>query len=288
MERNRATSATRQLDRVREYYERNTERFERYGQPGSAIHRAVWGSGVETRDAAIHFVDELILAEIRGAGTVPRVLDLGCGVGASLLYMSTRMEIAGEGITISPLQAARAQELIRACGARNLRCREGNFLALPADIENVDLAFSIEAFVHSPDVEGFFSEAARVLRPGGKLVVCDDFLTPQGSSHPSERERRWLTDFRSGWRIGSLVTVSDAIRSAEGVGLRGVREQDLTSYLELGRPRDRWISLFVEVGRRLNFRGTYWGALSGGSALQRAIRFGAIGYSFLVFERREP
>src|SRR5688572_25031156 len=88
-------------DQVRTFYERNSERFERLGQGGTSFHRAVWGPGTVTRQDAFHYVDELILSRLRPLGGTPKVVDLGCGVGASLLYLAARMEITGEGITIS-------------------------------------------------------------------------------------------------------------------------------------------------------------------------------------------
>lgn len=274
------------LQDVRKYYDRNTGSFQRHGQSGLSIHRAVWGPGVTTRNSAIHFVDNLILAEIRGLGSNPKILDMGCGVGASLLYFAQRQAIMGEGITISPLQASHAAELFESAQANTLRCRPGNFLALPSDIQDVDLAFSIEAFVHSPDAEGYFSQAARVVRPGGKLIVCDDFLSQRASLSPSAKERRWLQEFRTGWKIGSLVTVDNACETARSVGFKLVGVLDLTEFLEFRRPRDIFISLLVSIGKCLGYHGgEYWSALTGGNALQLATRSGAVGYQYLLFER---
>ena len=274
------------LQDVRKYYDRNTRHFQRHGQSGLSIHRAVWGPGVATRDAAVHFVDDLILAELGDLGPQPKVLDMGCGVGASLLYLTRRFPIIGEGVTISPLQAAHAAELFEREGVTVLRCRHGNFLALPADVHDIDLAFSVEAFVHTPDVAGYFSEAARVVRPGGRLVICDDFLTQRASIDPSAKEREWLQEFRAGWKIGSLVTVDNACEAAHSVGFKLNRVLDLTAFLELRRPRDILISILVSIGKYLEFHGgDYWSALTGGNALQLAIGSGAVGYQYLVFER---
>src|SRR5438045_725041 len=66
---------------VRRYYDDNSARFERHGQGGASIHRAVWGPGVASRAAAFHHVDELILQSLRGLGLAPRVVDLGCRPG---------------------------------------------------------------------------------------------------------------------------------------------------------------------------------------------------------------
>ena len=271
---------------VQKYYDHNTKIFQRHGQSGLSIHRAVWGPGVTTRDSAVHFVDDLILTELRDFEPNTKILDMGCGVGASLLYFAQRLAIVGEGVTISPLQAAHAAELFERARVNTLRCRFGNFLALPPDIHDVDLAFSIEAFVHSPDAEGYFSQAARVVRPGGKLIICDDFLSQRASLNSSAQERKWLQEFRTGWKISSLVTVNSACETARSVGFTLISVLDLTEFLELRRPRDILISVLVRIGKSLGYHGgDHWSALTGGNALQLATCSGAVGYQYLVFER---
>ena len=280
------TDATGHAQRVRRYYDTNAAAFERLGQGGASIHRAVWGPGVSTRAGAIHHVDELILESLPSDVTQPSIVDLGCGLGASLLYLADRIDMKGEGITISPVQAARAAELVAEARAGDrVRCREGNYLSLPDDLAGTaDLTFSIEAFIHSPDADRYFREAARSLRPGGMLIICDDFLS---STAPpaSPRAARWLADFHAGWQVGSLLTV-DQVRTRAAVhGLVLMRDLDLTPHLELRRLRDRWISLLVTVGRVIRPRGYYRQSLVAGNALQWLLINGLLSYRFLELRR---
>jgi hypothetical protein len=138
--------------------------------------------------------------------------------------------------------------------------------------------------VHGPDAGGYFREAARTLRPGGTLVVCDDFLAAEAASLPPRAARR-LAAFRAGWRIGSLLTVERARVLAAAHGLRLVGDLDLTRQLELRRPRDRWITLLVAAGRPFHSTGDYWQSLVGGDALQWCLLHGALRYRVLQFER---
>jgi SAM-dependent methyltransferase len=273
---------------VQRYYDRHTPGFVAFGEGGrvGAIHRAVWGPGRSTRKAAFHYVDDLILESLPADIDRPAIVDLGCGLGASLLYLASRIDMVGEGITISPLQAARAAQLIDEVGAgARVRCREGNYLSLPEDLTaKADLAFSIEAFLHSPDAGRYFREAARTLRSGGKLIICDDFLTSV-IAPASPRATRWLHEFRTGWHASSLLTVEQVRALAAAQGLILARDLDLTPMLELRRPRDRWISALVAVGRFASPSGEYWRSLVGGNALQRALTSGLLSYRFLEFQR---
>lgn len=276
-----------QVERVREFYDRNTSRFERLGQGGASIHRAVWGPGVATREHAFHHVEDRLLGLLADRHD-PVVVDLGCGVGGSLITLAQqRLDLRGEGVTISPAQVARAAELVADEGlADRVRCREGDFLAPPPDLDGcADLVFSIEAFVHGPDPAAYFRSAARLLRPGGLLAVCDDLLSPAGA-WPDDAAARLLAQFRDGWRVGSLVTVDQAVAGARAAGLELADDDDLTPYLELRRPRDRAVSALLAVARGpLRPRGEYWRMLSGGDALQRCLVSGLVGYRLLVFVR---
>ena len=271
---------------VRRYYDRHTATFLRYGQGGGAgaIHRAVWGPGVETREAAFHYVEDRIAARLRAAlpaATEPSVVDLGCGVGGSLCYLARRLPIRGAGVTLSPLQARLATERIRAAGLDDrIRCLEGDYadpgLALPA----ADLAYAIESFVHGPDPAAFFAQCARVVRPGGLLLVCDDVMRAGGGA----AARRAIERFRRGWRINTLLD-REALRAlAAKAGFEHRSTDDLTPFLETGRPRDRAIGLlaalvgWLPVDARL-------GHLTGGNALRTCLRRGWIGYDLALFRR---
>lgn len=269
---------------VQRYYDRHTATFLRYGQGGGAgaIHRAVWGPGVESREAAFHYVEDRIADQLRAAlpaGTEPSVVDLGCGVGGSLCYLAGRLPIRGAGVTLSPLQARLATERIRAAGLHDrIRCLEGDYtdpgLALPA----ADLAYAIESFVHGPDPAGFFAQCTRVVRPGGLLIICDDVRRAGGGA----AARRSIERFRRGWRINTLPDRETLRALAAEAGFEHRSTDDLTPFLETGRPRDRAIALlaalvgWLPVDARL-------GHLTGGSALRTCLRRGWIGYDLALF-----
>ena len=120
--------------------------------------------------------------------------------------------------------------------------------------------------------------------PGARLVVCDDVLTPAGAAAPP-RDARWIDEFRTGWRIGALLTAGEVTGHAADAGLTLVRDDDLTPYLSLHRPRDRWIGVLVTTMRPLRLRGEYWWSLAGGNALRHCLSTGLLGYRLLVFER---
>ena len=267
-------------EQVRRYYDRNTSSFVALGQGGSvgAIHRAVWGPGTTTREQAFHFVEDRIAEVVRRLGST-HVVDLGCGVGASLCYLARLLPITGTGVTLSPIQVRAARERIEAEGLSDrVDCIEGDFGDLPDGMQAADVAYAIESFVHAPEPGRFFAEAGRLVRPGGALVICDDVRRP-GSSRQAERS---IHRFKRGWHVNSLLEVDELRSLASEGGFEHESTEDLSSYLELRRARDRMLAILG----RLPLEDTRFGHLVGGSALQRSLASGWIGYDLMVFTRR--
>jgi SAM-dependent methyltransferase len=275
--------------RVRQFYDRSTPSFARFGQGGrtGAIHRAVWGPGVTGRDQAFHFVDHQIaehIHELSSPGQQLHVVDLGCGIGGTLCYLAERLPVRATGVTLSPVQAAHASvRTARAGYAHRVTCLVGDYCNLPPEIETADLAYAIESFVHGPDPRRFFAECRRLIRPGGRLIVCDDFLRLTDAPEAGTVIER----FREGWHVHSLITTDEICATAQEAGFSHRSTLDLTPLLELERPRDWVIKAFLTTFGWLPLDRTRFGHLAGGDALQTGLRRGWLGYDLLVFERSD-
>ncbi|MFP4330778.1 MAG: SAM-dependent methyltransferase [Alkalispirochaetaceae bacterium] len=283
-------SVPNQSDSVRHYYDRNTRRFLALGVGGGqlAIRRGVWAPGVSTRQEAMQYVNRRILGEMEEIGA-REVLDLGCGVGGSIIYLYGEGKRSFLGVTLSPVQADLAARAFEQAGAKQAQVTVGDFCdpsfwAAREDL--VDLAFSIEATVHVPDLTEVLAGAAEAVRPGGRLVIVDDFLN--GEEPRSPRAVRWLREFREGWRAPGLRTPDELRRQAERAGFRLLRDEDLTSCVELDRPRDLLARAFINVFRWWPGRGAWFSNLYGGNALQLLLKARIVTYRYVVFERSTP
>ena len=274
-------------DLIRRYYERHTRTFVAFGEGGSlgAMHRAVVGPGVQTKAAAFRYVEDLIIDTARriGAREGPqRVVDLGCGVGGSLCYIAQQLPVVGMGITLSPTQAALAQERVAAAGLSDrLTIIAGDYTTVPSDVARADLVFAIESFVHAPDALRFFDQCARLVRPGGVLVICDDFRRGAVGAQAAATIDR----FRRGWHINTLLEPGDLRALAAGAGFDHESTVDLSAYVDIGRRRDRIVDALAGPIERLPWRWSRLDPWLGGSALQACLRHGWLGYDLVVFRR---
>jgi MPBQ/MSBQ methyltransferase len=103
------------------------------------------------------------------AGT--RVLDVGCGIGGSSRILAQDYGFSVTGITISPKQVKRAQELTPT--GLDVQFLVEDALAMSFPDGSFDVVWSIEAGPHMPDKALFARELLRVLKPGGILAVAD-------------------------------------------------------------------------------------------------------------------
>jgi SAM-dependent methyltransferase len=279
---------------VRNYYDQNTRRFLSYGTQKytRTIHRAVWGPGVQDHVAALHFVHEKILTTlIQHASdqelSYLQVLDLGCGVGASLFYLAKRFDIPfwGTGVTISPVQARLAEQASLKHGLFS-RCGfvEADYLNLPFSAQ-FSAAYAVEAFAHTPQTKRFFAEAHLVLEPGGCLIVCDDTLSEKATITDQPRDKEWLDHFRWGWGVPGILSLDELANLACETGFSQPGNHNLTQYLR-GRSLPTSVTrMFLAVVRRWLSKFTYWRSVAGGQALQHCLKLGLVEYRYMVFKK---
>jgi len=181
-----------------------------------------------------------------------RVLDAACGTGRHSEYLAERGHRI-IGIDRSPEMLQRARRKVPSGDFR-----EGDLEALPLDAESVDVVVCALALVHLPQVDGAIHEFARVVRPGGRVIISDvhafpillgwqaQFRTASGAAgfmriHPHLASAYCQAYAVAGLRVRSchepLLTPESAVTPASGplpdanraafVGLPGVTVWDL-------------------------------------------------------------
>lgn len=277
------------MSTVEEYYDNNTSWFLKLGQSKEAhnIHRLVWGPGTQDNEQAINYVNHLVYNQLSQLEQVePSILDLGCGVGATMAYIAQQSEspVHIDGLTISQRQTEIGNQMLsRSATDTQLVVHQGDFHDL-SRFNNKSLIYQIESFVHSDNPKKLIQQVTESLQDKGRYCLCDDFIVTHDMA--STRDAKLVEDFKEGWHIGNLHTTDEVINMAQQEGLKLVAQVDLTPYLNTYSYRDRVIGMFTYLYDMIPYKSVYWESLKGGDALQRATKRGLIKYWFLVFEKQ--
>lgn len=252
---------------------------------GDHVHHGLWRHGEETRETAV-----LQLAEtVRNKATIApgvQVCDIGCGYGATARLMAQH-GASVTGITISPAQFAIAVQGESSGGNPRFVC--GDWLQNAFAAAFFDAAIAIESSEHMSNKAGFFEQAARVLRPDGRLVICAWLA----AEHPTARARHWLLEpiCREG-RMPHLGSQSDYEALAEAAGFRLHEFEDVTRAVERTWPMivRRLLVKFATAPRYLKFLFTSHAQnrVFGLTILRiwLAYRMGAMRYGIFTFQKR--
>jgi SAM-dependent methyltransferase/DNA-binding transcriptional ArsR family regulator len=115
---------------------------------------------------------ETVLREIIGAAPIQALLDLGTGTGRMLELLAPLAERA-VGIDQSPAMLAVARARLERAGLRHVQLRQGDIYAVPVERNGFDLVVLHQVLHYLDDPGRALREAARLLRPGGRLLLVD-------------------------------------------------------------------------------------------------------------------
>lgn len=190
-----------------------------------AMHFGYWDSSTRTLAAALQRENQILAdwASIRGSDSV---LDAGCGVGGSAIYLGRNIGCRVLGITLSESQVRTAERnAARSQVAELVHFELRDFVATGLPDASFDVVWAIESVCHAETKLDFLQEAYRILRPGGRLIVADGFaIKDELSPDEAALMRSWL----DGWAVPSIDTVEQFRSSMRAAGFHVAREQDAT------------------------------------------------------------
>lgn len=162
-----------------------------------SLHYGYWDMSTKTFRQALANINH-VLAERAGIAAGHAVLDAGCGVGGSSVWLAKNKNAAVTGITLSKKQAARANAFSKSLGLEKIAVFEvQDYTNTSFDSESFDVVWAIESVCHAANKEDFIKEAYRLLKPGGQLILADFFIVQEGDA----KAQREIDAWGHGWAV---------------------------------------------------------------------------------------
>lgn len=212
------------------------QRIQKFYDASSGLWEDVWGEHMhhgyygadgteakERRQAQIDLIEELLTwTEVQ---RVDNLLDVGCGIGGSSVYLSQHYGATATGITLSPVQAARATARATEAGVQ-AQFQVADALQMPFADQSFDLVWSLESGEHMPDKVQFFRECYRVLKPGGTFLCATWCHRPIDAIPLTAAERRHLEKIYQVYCLPYVISLPEYEQIAIDLGFQNLRTAD--------------------------------------------------------------
>lgn len=218
-----------------------------------SIHYGYWDQSVKNFPESLLRMNAVMM---KAAGIQPSdwVLDAGCGVGGSSIFLASTLGCRVTGITLSERQVQQATAHAHKKGVGELAdFKVMNYAATDFPDASFDVIWGCESICYADDKAAFIREAYRLLKPGGRLVVADGFVTAAGNNdHPVIRQ--WL----DGWQVNYLETMDEFTAIMKQTGFTTIESRDISK--ETWRSAKRlyrfyFLARLYLLWKKINFSG---------------------------------
>ena len=216
-------------NQIQQFYDASSGLWEQVW--GEHMHHGYYGAtGKEKKDrrqAQIELIEEML--NWAGVTQAEKILDVGCGIGGSSLYLAQTFNARAVGITLSPVQASRATERAREAGlASEVQFQVADALQMPFADDSFDLVWSMESGEHMPDKEKFLQECYRVLKVGGTFLMatwCHRPITP-ATGELTRDEQEHLAEIYRVYCLPYVISLPEYEAIARNLPLHNIRTAD--------------------------------------------------------------
>lgn len=215
-------------NKIVDYYQYSQEHYRIFWNldESLAMHMGYWNVFTFTLKEALTNLND-VLAETVDVKPSDYILDAGCGVGGSSIYLAEKHGCKVVGITLSDNQVNYANQ-----AALNKKVvpipnfKKMDFSHTDFESESFDIVWAIESVCHEKEKAEFMKEAFRILKKGGRLILADYFSRKE---KVSKENKKLLDDFSDSWGAMFWMTPASFKKNLENSGFSSIEYRNITN-----------------------------------------------------------
>jgi len=232
-------------DNFQRYYEEAGPDYAAWS-PHFNMHFGFFRRGINpfNREAMLEQMNREVLDRLQISTDHPRILDMGCGLGATLRSLARRLPTADlHGITLVPWQIEQGR-LLNQSGppSTNITLNHGDYERTAFASETFDATYAVESSCYGTGANKsrLIREAHRLLRPGGRFVVADGFIGHRKLHGPQSSIYRKLCEC---WVIEDIGEIRAFTRELERARFRDIAVEQIQSRVTPSVLHVPWVTL---------------------------------------------
>jgi cyclopropane fatty-acyl-phospholipid synthase-like methyltransferase len=212
-------------DDISKYYDLSEIHYRRVWQldKSRSLHYGYWDDSTKTLHEALLKINE-VMSAAAAITKSDRVLDAGCGIGGSSIWLSKNIGCNVVGISLNQRQVDKANDFATREGlVEQVVFEKTDYHQTNYPDASFDVVWGIESICYA-DKSKFFKEANRLLKPGGRIVVADFFRKPG----LNKSNLKLISDWESGWAVNRFATREEFENGLKLTGFNKIKTIDIT------------------------------------------------------------
>ncbi|MBD80574.1 MAG: SAM-dependent methyltransferase [Crocinitomicaceae bacterium] len=220
---------------IADYYNQTQVHYKQWWKLANnqSVHYGLWEKDTRSFAEALQNTNR-VMSQIAGIKPGEKILDAGCGVGGAAFYLSKNMDCEVVGITLSEKQLEMAnQHKGELNTSHKVQFDLKDFSNTDYPDHSFDVIWACESSCYANPKSTFLNEVNRLLKPGGRLILADYFLTDEGEKDPNG----WLKKWGDLWAISDFYKNSTLNSLIEENGLSIISNQDFSAQVQRSSKR---------------------------------------------------